>query len=225
MTSAAYIKSNLNRYLPYRLFIACEGLVLLAESTSHIVHSVKKGTEYLDKAQAVIGAPVTMGPVYRSQARLRRICGGKSGTDNFLSVCCVKQNHSWIVNVRNLIWRFECHWSFIFCCGWMKLFLCGTEASNGLIVHPLDARWMYTEQCWNLYLTCENLCQCHAVDHKLKSLVPGLTQASVVRNLRIITWEWQDIRSCFRSSGAYLKIYAHKWKCVVRLAEHVDNAL
>jgi len=172
MTSAAYIKSNLNGYLPYRLFVACEDLVLLAESTSHVVHSVKKGTENCNKAQAVIGAPVTMGPVYRSQARLRRICDGKSGTD--LSVCCVKQNHSWIVNVRNLIWSFECHWRFLFCCGWMRLFLCGTEASNGLILHPLDARWMYTEQCWNVYLTCENLCQCHAVDHKLKRLVPGL---------------------------------------------------
>ena len=56
----------------------------------------------------------------------------------------------------------------------MRLCLCGTEASNGLIVQPLDARWMNTEQCWNMYLTCENLCQCHVVDHKYKRTVPGL---------------------------------------------------
>jgi hypothetical protein len=65
-----------------------------AESTSYIVHSVKKGAENRDEAQTVIGAPVTMEAVYRSQARLHRICGGKSGTENFLSVRCVKQNHS-----------------------------------------------------------------------------------------------------------------------------------
>jgi len=88
MTSAANIKSNLNKYLPHRLFVAYEDLVLLAESTSYIVHSVKKGggAENRDKAQAVIGASVTMEAVYRSQTRLRRICGGKSGTENFLSV-------------------------------------------------------------------------------------------------------------------------------------------
>jgi len=43
MTSTVYIKSNLNKYLPHRLFVAYEDLVLLAESTSYIVHSVKKG--------------------------------------------------------------------------------------------------------------------------------------------------------------------------------------
>jgi hypothetical protein len=141
-------------------------------------------------------------------------------------VCCVKQNYSWNVNVRNLIWSFECHWRFLFCCGWMRRFLCGTEDSNGLIVHPLGARWVNTEQYWNVYLTCENLCQCHVVDHKLKKgLSQGQTQASALRNLRIITWVWQEIRSYFRRSGTYLKIYAHRWKCVVRLAEHVDSAL
>jgi hypothetical protein len=98
----------------------------------------------------------------------------ESDTENFLSVRCVKQKHSWIVNVGNLIWSFECYWRFLFCCSWMRLCLCGTEASNGLIVHPLDARWMNTEQRWNMYLTCENLCQCHVVDHKHKRTVPGL---------------------------------------------------
>jgi hypothetical protein len=172
MTSAAYIKSNFNKCLPYQLFVTCEDLVLLAESTSYIVHSVKRIEENRDKAQTVIGAPVTMEAVYRSQARLRGICDGKSGTENFLSVRCVKQNRSWNVNVRNLIWSFEWHWRFLFCCGWMRLCLCGTEASNGLIVHPLGARRMNTEQCWNIYLTCENLCHCHVVDHKYKRTVP-----------------------------------------------------
>ena len=68
--------------------------MLLAESMSCIVHSVKKGAENRDKAQAVIGDPVTIEAVYRSQARLRRICGGESGTENYLSVRCVKQNDS-----------------------------------------------------------------------------------------------------------------------------------
>jgi hypothetical protein len=151
----------------------------------------------------------------------------KSGTENFLSVRLVKQNHSWIVYtyVRNLVWTFECHWRFLFCCGWMKLCPCGTEAFKGLIVYPLDDRWMHTEHCRNIHLTCGNLCQCHVVDHKYKRTVPGLIRAHAVRNLRIITLARKEIRSFFRSSGTNLKIYAHDWKCVVRLVEHTNNAL